>query len=289
VGNLPNLLRSISEHRVVVVDDGSRDGTSDAAIGAGVELLVHPSRLGKTVSLKDGIEYAANEGYDAVVDIGADAIPEAGSVSKLVQALEADDVGGACARQIPVRSGSRIAHFIDELIWSILAEGKEYQMRVSRDCYLGGVMFAFKLVPMTLDGGTNDDELVGNAIRAAGMRVVYVKDAVVYFDSSSNLHHILDRRVRMNFGHRVLGDSGAPSVALRVASIGIVKSIAKSPRRLASVIPAIGIEIVARLWAWYDFRHRRFEKYQRWVSRNKSKTALNYESMSDEVDLSSLR
>jgi glycosyltransferase involved in cell wall biosynthesis len=57
---------------VVVVDDGSRDATGDAARACGVPVLTHSVNLGKGRALKTAFDYLFARGYEAVVTIDAD-------------------------------------------------------------------------------------------------------------------------------------------------------------------------------------------------------------------------
>ena len=57
---------------VVVVDDGSADGTGDAARACGVPVLTHAVNLGKGRALKTAFDHLFARGYDAVVTIDAD-------------------------------------------------------------------------------------------------------------------------------------------------------------------------------------------------------------------------
>jgi glycosyltransferase involved in cell wall biosynthesis len=59
-------------NQVVVVDDGSADGTSEAALAAGATVITHPVNLGQGASLQTGIRYAVNRGADFVVTFDAD-------------------------------------------------------------------------------------------------------------------------------------------------------------------------------------------------------------------------
>ena len=61
------LLRS-----VIVVDDGSTDGTAAALAGLPVTLIRNPRNLGKAASLWRGIALALAEGAEAVVTLDAD-------------------------------------------------------------------------------------------------------------------------------------------------------------------------------------------------------------------------
>ncbi len=57
---------------VLVVDDGSTDGTGDLAREAGAEVIRHERNLGKGKSLVEAFHYAAAEGYDALVTLDGD-------------------------------------------------------------------------------------------------------------------------------------------------------------------------------------------------------------------------
>lgn len=57
---------------VVVIDDGSRDETGDAARACGVPVLTHPVNFGKGRALRTAFDHLFADGYDAVVTIDAD-------------------------------------------------------------------------------------------------------------------------------------------------------------------------------------------------------------------------
>ena len=57
---------------VVVVDDGSVDGTGDVARACGVPVLTNPINLGKGRALKAAFDHLFASGYDAVVTLDAD-------------------------------------------------------------------------------------------------------------------------------------------------------------------------------------------------------------------------
>jgi glycosyltransferase involved in cell wall biosynthesis len=58
---------------VIIVDDGSTDGTAAQTRGLGVTLVSNPRNLGKGASLWRGFALALSEGADAVITLDADA------------------------------------------------------------------------------------------------------------------------------------------------------------------------------------------------------------------------
>ncbi len=69
---LDRLLKKVDRRDVLVVDDGSTDGTGDIASSKGVRILRNERNLGKGISLRKGFEVALAEGYDGVVTMDGD-------------------------------------------------------------------------------------------------------------------------------------------------------------------------------------------------------------------------
>ena len=57
---------------VLVVDDGSRDGSADAARRAGAEVIRHPRRRGKGAAIRTGVAAARERGASEVVTLDGD-------------------------------------------------------------------------------------------------------------------------------------------------------------------------------------------------------------------------
>jgi glycosyltransferase involved in cell wall biosynthesis len=74
-------------HRTIVVDDGSRDGTADAARRNGAVVLRHSVNRGQGAALQTGIAYALRRGADVIVTFDSDGQHAAEDVDALVAPL----------------------------------------------------------------------------------------------------------------------------------------------------------------------------------------------------------
>ena len=84
--------------KVVVIDDGSSDRTSEIAILAGADVIRHPKNMGKGRALKTGLEAAARNGTRAIVTLDSDGQHDPTEIPKLVAPIlrgEADIVNGS--------------------------------------------------------------------------------------------------------------------------------------------------------------------------------------------------
>jgi dolichol-phosphate mannosyltransferase len=71
IGNLIKEIKAMNLD-VVVVDDGSLDGTPVIARQAGAQVILHGRNMGKGISLRDGFEYALKKGYEVVITMDGD-------------------------------------------------------------------------------------------------------------------------------------------------------------------------------------------------------------------------
>jgi glycosyltransferase involved in cell wall biosynthesis len=72
--------------RVVVVDDGSTDGTAEALRGCAAMVLRNGVNLGKAESLRRGMAHALSEGAGAIVTLDADGQHDPADIPRLVAA-----------------------------------------------------------------------------------------------------------------------------------------------------------------------------------------------------------
>jgi len=72
IGPVVRAVRKQGFTNVLVVDDGSKDDTSDAAKRAGATVLTHIVNLGKGAAMKTGADYAVENGAKAIIFLDSD-------------------------------------------------------------------------------------------------------------------------------------------------------------------------------------------------------------------------
>lgn len=93
------LVESGALERVVAIDDGSTDGTSEALKKSGlVHIVRHEKRSGCGASIRTGYRHALENGFDAVVLIAGNGKDDPAQISRLLEPIlkdEADYVQGS--------------------------------------------------------------------------------------------------------------------------------------------------------------------------------------------------
>ncbi|MEA2067771.1 MAG: glycosyltransferase family 2 protein [Verrucomicrobiota bacterium] len=94
---------SLEQHpfQVVVVDDGSTDGTAGLAEKAGAHVLKNPETLGKGASLRRGFEFVHEQQCDAVIVVDGDGQHDPREIPRFLDAYE--------RTRIPILIGNRMA------------------------------------------------------------------------------------------------------------------------------------------------------------------------------------
>ncbi len=85
---IASVRRYFPQALVVVIDDGSCDGTAQTAAKAGAVVLRLPVPLGAWGAIQTGMRYALKQGYETCVTMDADGQHLAGEIPKLLEALE---------------------------------------------------------------------------------------------------------------------------------------------------------------------------------------------------------
>ena len=98
---------------IVVIDDGSGDGTRGRALEAGARVISHPYNLGYGVALQTGYRYALKEGAGSLVQMDGDGQHDPASLQALLDAVQlgnADLAIGSRFLETPVPGEGRLPY-----------------------------------------------------------------------------------------------------------------------------------------------------------------------------------
>ena len=165
--------------QLIVVDDGSTDGTGDAGRGTHTTLVTHPRNRGKGAALRTGIREATARGASVVVTIDADAQHPPEEIPRLLQPIlegRSDLVLGARKRDQAMPISRRFTNWLSATLASRIGG------QPVRDAQTGFRAFTREVAERVQPAGNRyEDEanFLLDALRA-GFRVVSVDVPTIY-------------------------------------------------------------------------------------------------------------
>ncbi|HOG82074.1 MAG: Undecaprenyl-phosphate mannosyltransferase [Deltaproteobacteria bacterium ADurb.Bin022] len=98
--------RKFGQADIVVIDDGSVDGTLDLARAAGVFVIRHPFNMGAGVATQTGYKFACKKGFETLLQLDGDGQHHPGHIPELFAMVEE----GVCDLAIGSRFLQKCGH-----------------------------------------------------------------------------------------------------------------------------------------------------------------------------------
>jgi dolichol-phosphate mannosyltransferase len=181
---------------VLVVDDGSDDGTSEVLeVRSDVRVLRHPRNLGYGAALRSAFRFATQGGYDVLVTIDCDGQHQPQLIPRFLDQIDRADIvsGSRYLRRFPGQSDPPAER--QRINQVITAEvNRRLGLRLT-DAFCGFKAYrvsALADLALTEDGYAMPLEFWVRAVRR-GLKIVEVAVPLIYLDERRSFGGALDR------------------------------------------------------------------------------------------------
>ncbi|MYS94966.1 MULTISPECIES: bifunctional polysaccharide deacetylase/glycosyltransferase family 2 protein [Streptomyces] len=201
---LDSLAHSTHPIEIIVVDDGSTDGTADIAESLRMPnvRVIRQANAGKPAALNNGVR---NASHDIVVMMDGDTVFEPDTVRQLVQPF-ADPQVGAVAGNAKVGNRTTVIGAWQHIEY-VMGFNLDRRMYDLLRCMptIPGAIGAFRREAVLAVGGMSEDTLAEDtditiALHRAGWRVVYQEHARAWTEAPGSLKQLWSQRYRWSYG-----------------------------------------------------------------------------------------
>lgn len=166
--------------RVVVVDDGSSDGSGDLAAAAGAEVVRHPVRTGKGRALRDGIAAALVGGPAAIALLDGDGQHDPDDLPALLARFDQGDVELVIGARLADKESIPPARYWTNAIGSgILSFMSGYHLEDSQSGYRVVQAKLLEAMALISDGYAIESEMLLKAAKRRA-RIAHVRVKTIY-------------------------------------------------------------------------------------------------------------
>ncbi len=173
---------------ILVVDDGSSDGTARAAEEVGASVIRHKINQGKGAALRSGFRRALEQGYDFVITLDADGQHDPAEMPAFLEAYAATQadliIGQRDFRQMPFIR--RLSNTLGTVLFS-WAVGRRIPDNQSGYRLIGRRLLETEAVLQSAEAGFEFEvEMIALAIKE-GLAIEWVPIRTIYRDEKSHI------------------------------------------------------------------------------------------------------
>ncbi len=179
-------IRSVFPH-VVCVDDGSKDHTAHAALGAGAHVVRHPVNLGQGAAIQTGVEYARSQpGGRIFATFDADGQHRVKDVVAMIDRLGRDDLDIVIGTRFAAGPPTRVPPLKRLILRTVAALSPSSRKLHLTDAHNGLRVFNRTVADnlnLTMNGMSHASEFI-SLIAENGWRVAEEPVEILYTDYS---------------------------------------------------------------------------------------------------------
>lgn len=191
---------------VLVVDDGSRDGTAASAQAAGATVVQHERNRGKGAALRTGLRAAGDRGFDVAVTLDADGQHLPTEALRLRHCCDDPEALVLGVRDMAA-AGAPWPNRMSNALSNVAVSGYAFKLLRDTQCGLRRYPIAATLALDGRDDGfAFEAEVLIRAV-AAAIRIVQVPIQVCYPPEPERVTHFDALRDPARIAYRVLGTS----------------------------------------------------------------------------------
>ena len=207
--NIARLLQNLTStqnlpkyYKILVICSGCTDKTPEIVKNfqkkdERVEVITEKVRRGKANALNK-IFKIAKESADVLILVNADAVPERGSIKRLISKLLESNAGAVFAQPVPFKKFHNFCYGVVRVIWRL-----HHIISLLQKPKLSGELCAIRTACLREipEKVATDEPYIELAIRQQGWSVLYVPEAIVYIRGPTNIVDLLEQRKRIRIGH----------------------------------------------------------------------------------------